>query len=244
MVSHRPVGARVLHEEEIQRRDLAVLGESDSCTTRHVRARAADVALFLAADAHHHRRIRLLREQRGYRHRYRTRAFAPEPATSELADQNDVGGSDADPSRDAGHRGCDALRRPMQIQFPVLPVRHGAAGLHGVVTRGLDHECFVEHEIGLREAALEIAERPFLERAPHWQPTAALVVGEIFLGPLHGFELGRSGTLCTGGRRLRRCPDVASASRVGASRAKAVERIHDEGKRCEVDTDGFNRCGG
>ena len=55
----------------------------------------------------------------------------------------------------------------VQIQLAVLPVGHRAARFHRVVTGGLHDEGFVEHEIGLLEAGLEIAERPFLERFAH-----------------------------------------------------------------------------
>ena len=60
----------------------------------------------------------------------------------------------------------------MQIQLAVLPVRHRAARFHRVMPRGLDDECFVEDEVGVLESRLEIAERPFLERASHRQTVA------------------------------------------------------------------------
>ena len=51
------------------------------------RARAADVVLVLARDAHHHRRVGLLREQRRNRHRDGARNLAAEAAAGVLADR-------------------------------------------------------------------------------------------------------------------------------------------------------------
>ena len=238
-----PYGARILHEKEIKCSDAAVLGESDTGAARHVRARATDVAFLLAADAHHHRRVGLLREQRRNRHRDRSVALAAEPAAGELADQHDVGWIDANPASDGGHVERHALRRAVQIQLAVLPVGHRAACFHRVVTRGLHDEAFIEHEIGFRETGFEIAERPFLDGFSHREPArVALVVGEVFCGPLQGLERRRRGRLTRCGW-LRRSPDVALAPGAGASRAKTVEWIDDERKRCEVDTDRFDgRC--
>jgi hypothetical protein len=240
MVAHRTIRARVLHQEQIERRDLAVLGESHSGAAGHIRARAADVALFLPADAHHHRRIRLLREHGGNCHRHGACALAAETAAGVFANQDDVRRGDADPARNAGNRGGHTLCGPMEIQLAVLPIRHRAARFHRVVTRGLHDEGFVENVIGLGETAFEIAEGPFLERATHRQTTAAaFVVREIFLGPLHRLERGWRGR-CARRRWSRGCPDVPVSASIWPSRTETVQRIDHPWQRREVDVDCFD----
>ena len=144
VIAHRPVRTAVLDDEEIEREDLAVLRKAGADAAGHVGARAADVAFFLAADAHHHRRVGLLREQRGNRHRHGAAALAAESAAGVLADQDDVFRLDADPSRDRINRAHDALGGAVQVELAVLPERHRAARFHRMMAgRGHD-ERFID----------------------------------------------------------------------------------------------------
>ena len=144
MIAHRSVGTAVLHDEEIEREDLAVLRKAGAQAAGHVGAGAADVAFFLAADAHHHRRVRLLREQRRNGHRHRAAALAAESAAGVLADQHDVLRLDADPSRHRVDGADDALGGAVQVELAVLPERHRAARFHRMVPGGGHDEGFID----------------------------------------------------------------------------------------------------
>ena len=118
--------------------------------------RAADVVLVLAGDAHHHRRVRLLREQRRDRHRDVARDPAAEAAAGVLADEHDVFRLDADPARDARHGLHRALRAGVQEQLAVLPVGHRRARLeHLVAGVRVPTHVSIEHERGVLEAGLD-----------------------------------------------------------------------------------------
>ena len=88
----------VADRAHVERGDAAVLGEADLHPAAHARTAAADVVLFLAADAHHHRRIRLLRQQHRNDQRDGAGDLAAEPATGVLADDDDVFGMGRRPS--------------------------------------------------------------------------------------------------------------------------------------------------
>ena len=64
-IAHLVVGTVIADHEHIERHDPAVPGKADLHTAVEAWTPAPDVLLFLAADAHHHRRIRLLGEECG-----------------------------------------------------------------------------------------------------------------------------------------------------------------------------------
>ena len=71
-------------------------------------------------------------------------------------------GRNADPARDRTDGLHRALRRAVHEQLAVLPVGHRRARFERLVTGRLADECFVEHEVGLLEARLDVAARPFV----------------------------------------------------------------------------------
>ena len=179
----------------------------------HVRARAADVALFLAADAHHHRRVRLLREQRRNGHRHGAAALAAESAAGVFANQDDVFRLDADPSRHAVNGADDALRGAVQMQLAVLPERHRAARLQRMMAGGRHDERLVEDQRRVLESRIEIAEGPFLGGLAH-RHLAVRGSSEVRLGPLQ--FLDRRARRLARGRRPRRCRRCGHWARPGA----------------------------
>src|SRR4029453_17128273 len=100
----------VAHREHVERGDVTVLREADLHPASYSGTAAADEMLFLAADSHHHRGIRLLRKQHGDEQRNGAGDFAAESSTGVLADDHDVFGRDTDPSGDARHRLGSTLR--------------------------------------------------------------------------------------------------------------------------------------
>ena len=187
----------------------------------HVGARAADVAFLLAADAHHHRRVGLLREQRRDRHRdgaARPCCRSRRRCTRRSA-RRPTGGM---PTQCATCRARDATLcvERVEEQLAVLPVGHRAARFHRVVPGGLHDEGLVEHERGGGEAGVEIAEGPLLERAC---PSAAALAAprrspRRSTSASRAWRRGRSGGALGAGRR-RRAPDVAVQPRVRPCRA-------------------------
>ena len=237
VVTHRPVRAAVLNNEEVERRDTAVRLEPDLRAAGHVRPRPPDVTLFLAADAHHHRRVCLLRQQRRNGHRHGASALAAETASGVLGDQHEILRLDADPACHGVHRTDDALGGAVQIQLAVLPVRHRAARFERMVSRGLHDECLVEHEVRVLELGLEVAERPLLQGGAHGQATLS-GVGEIRVGPLearHGRPLAWRG----GGR-----PHIAVGSSVGAPGTQTLDGVDDKRQRFDVEPNQLDRVGG
>ena len=101
--------------------------------------------------------------------------LAAEAAARVFADDaRPVRRCDADPSRHRRDRPHDALRRAVQIELAVLPVRHRRARFERLVARRLRVECLVEDESRLLEAGVEIAVRPlrpgFPDRAERRRP--------------------------------------------------------------------------
>ncbi len=241
VVAHRPVRSVVLDDKEIERGDAAVFREARLHPTGHIRARAADVAFVIAADPHHDRRIRLLREQRGNGHRHRSAALAAETTAGVLRDQHDLRRLDADPSRDRRYRLRNALRGTVQVELAVLPVRHRAAGFHGMVPGGLHDEGLVEHNRGALEAGIEVAVRPFLPRLADRQ-APFVCIGELLLGPFDGF--GRRGRVRPLAAGHRRAPCISGRAGVRPAGAQALQWINDERHRFEIDVDPLHGFGG
>ena len=173
-------------------------------------ARAADVVLFLAADAHHHRRVGLLRQQRRNRHRHGAGAFAAEAAAAVLADEHDVRRRRCRPSspadRPCGRRSassradtaCRSASRPSRCAFPSADGRWTA-----------------------RRRSRRRRRAAFLKpasRSPYDHSSGALPIGsapsgadgEILVGPLQRLDLRpRRRARRARRRRRRREPDVA-----------------------------------
>ena len=84
---------------------------------RNARPRAADEVLVLARDAHHHRGVGFLREQRRNRHRDRAWNLAAEAAAEYSLMMWTLCRRDAGPARDRGDRLHGALRRPVEKSF-------------------------------------------------------------------------------------------------------------------------------
>src|SRR5207248_11246487 len=103
------VGAVVADSVHVDRGDPPVFSEADLDASEDSRPRAADEVLVFARDAHHHRRVGLLREQRWNRHRDGARNLAAEAAAGVLADDHDLIRRRAGPARD----GCHGLYRAL-----------------------------------------------------------------------------------------------------------------------------------
>ena len=116
----------------------------------------------------------------------------------------------------------------------------------------LRHERFVEHEVGLLEAFLDVADDKRVgELADRHLAGAGLV--EVVFSPFPDLDLRRrrrrrrrgrragSGGHGRGRRERRTHPDVALRPRVRAVRPEAFNRIDDEGQRLEFDLDLFDR---
>ena len=212
----------------------------------HAGPRAADERLFLAADPHHHRRIGLLREQRGNNQRDACRDLAAEAAAGIFADEHDFAHVDVQPSRDGGHGLRRALRAGVNVDLAVLPVGHRAAGLERLMAGVRRDEGFIEHQRRILEPGVDVAVRPFVGRLAHRQ-TPVLRLREFLLGPLERSDRRRWRSWrrsSRDGRRSRRLyPDVSVRSGIGAAGAQGLERIDDEGKRFKIDSNLFNRFG-
>ena len=116
-----------------------------------------------------------------------------------------------------------ALGRSVHVAFSVLPIRHGAPWLHGVVGRTRGDEGLVEHECRVREARFDITVRPLRQGLAHGH--LALARGsEVLGGPLHLHDL----TLPH---------DVPVGPGVRPTGTQALERIHAERKRLVVHID-------
>ena len=81
-----------------------------------------------------------------------------------------------------------ALRRSVEIEFAVLPVRHRAARLHRLMAGRLHDERFIDDDRGGFEPGIEIAIRPFVRRPAHRQ-RAVRRVGKILVAPFQRPQL-------------------------------------------------------
>jgi hypothetical protein len=89
-IAHRVIRTVVANDEHVESRDPSLFREADFHTPLKARARASDEGFLLAADAHHHRSVRLLRQQRRDDHRHSTGDLAAESASGVFADENNV----------------------------------------------------------------------------------------------------------------------------------------------------------
>ena len=165
------------------------LCEADLGARVQRRTRAADVVLVFARDAHHHRRVRLLRQERRNRHRDVAGNAAAEAAAGVLADEDDCPvWRDADPARDRADRLHGALRARVQEQLAVLPVGHRRARLEHLMAGVLADPRLVEDERRVLEAGFDVAERPLVGVLAERQLPAGR--GEVCVGPLQLADLG------------------------------------------------------
>ena len=91
---------------------------------------------------------------------------------------------------DAEHGLRGALRARVDVNLPVLPVRHRRPGLERLVAGVGRDEGFVEHERGFLEASLEVAVRPGFRCALHHRQAAGVGLGQFRRRPLHFTDLG------------------------------------------------------
>src|SRR5579862_3547594 len=198
--------AVVADREHVERGDAAVLGEAYFHPRAHARTGAADIVFLLAADAHHHRRIRLLCQEHRDDQGNRASDLAAEAAAGVLADDDDVFGRHADPAGDAADGLRGTLRAGVDVHLPVLPVRHDGPRLERLVARVGRDVGLVEDERGLLEASVEVAVGPGLGRLAHDRQLVVASLGDLRFGVLQLFDLGtrRVLRLTARGRRRRR----------------------------------------
>ena len=166
--------------------------------------------------------------------------------------KHDLVGRDADPPRDRRDRLHRALCRRVHVQLAVLPVRHRGTRFERLVAGRLRHERFVEHEVGLLEAFVDVADHERVCELADRHLTRARLV-EVVFRPLPDHDLRRrrrcrrrgrragNGGRGRGRRERRTHPDVALRPCVRTVRAEAFNRIDDEGQRLEFDLDLFDR---
>ena len=226
------IRARGFDDEHVTGGDAAILLEAHLDPARVARAGAADVGLFLARDAHHHRTaVELLREQRRNRHRVRAGNLAAEAAAGVLADEDELLGLDADPARDGGDCAGDALRRAVEIELAVLPVRHRRARLERLVGGGLLLVVAFDDQIGFREALLHVAEDQRLGGGGVGRELAGVHLRHVVGRPLQRLEGVAD-------------EDVAFRAPVGAAWTQGLEGIDHERKRLVLHHDAFDGGGG
>src|SRR5207245_9590967 len=117
-------------------------------------APAADEILFLAADPHHHRHSSLLREKTRNNQRDGACDLAAKSPSRIFADENNVFGIYAQPSRNRRHRLSRTLRAAMNEDLAVLPVRHGGAGFQALMARIWRDKRLIHDESSVFESGL------------------------------------------------------------------------------------------
>ena len=227
-VTESGVRAVLLYDVQIDRSYPSVGSEADLDTPLKTRSCRSEEVLLGAADAHHDGPAGLLRHVRGDGHDGIPAAFRPESTAAVLGDEHQVLGLDAHVSGDPRHGAALALTRSVQIALAVLPIRHGAARLHGVVGMTRGHERLVEHESRIRKTALEVAVRPLGRGLAHRQ-RAVLGRREVLLRPLDFLQA------------LPRDHGVAAHLRVRAPGPQALQRIHRKRQRLQVHLDPRDR---
>ncbi len=151
-------------------------------------------------------------------------ALRAEPAPAVFRHEDEIFGIHADESGESRNDEALALAGAVEVALSILPVRHGAPRLHGVVRGAGGHEALVEHQGRLGEPLLDVSERPLRRRLAHRQlPLDG--GGEVVFRP---FDL------------LHTLPGDASVALdpgIRASRAQTLERVHRERERFQIHLD-------
>jgi hypothetical protein len=133
--------------------------EPDFHPPQNTRPRPPDKVLLFAADAHHHRRIQLARQNRRNNHDHGAGHFAAKPTARVFAHQHHLLRIQIHPARDRRSRLEGALRARVQIEFSVLPISHRGARLQALMAHVGRHKRFIQHQCGIAESRIEIAVR-------------------------------------------------------------------------------------
>ena len=220
---------------------LAVLREADFDARVERRTRASDHVLFLAAQTHHDRRAGLLCEERRNDVGNRSGRLAAISPAAVFADEDDVGRLEAQPSGDRVDRLNRALRREVDVQLAVLPVREARAALETLMARVRRDERLVEHQRRFLQARLDIAERPDrIGMFAHRQPAFG-VFSELLVGPFEILDLRKWRRLA--GRRRGAHPHVAFDARCRRAWAKRRNGIDIERQHVPANLDLLDRFG-
>ena len=118
----------------------------------------------------------------------------------------------------------------MEIELAMLPGGHRRPRFERLMARRLGMKRFVEDEIGLAKAGVDIAVRPLNT----WLAERHLTLvsaREVLRRPLHGLQLAAD-------------EHIAVASSVRAGGPQAVERIDHKWQRLEIERDSLDRLGG
>ena len=118
---------------------------------------AADVVLLFLVDAHHHRRVRLLREQRRDGLGDRTGDLAAEAAARVSLRMTTSLGSMPTQRATAGTVCAVLCVEQCMASLPVFPVRHRRSAFERQVGVGGGGEGLVEHERGFLEAGVDVS---------------------------------------------------------------------------------------
>ena len=116
--------------------------------------------------------------------------FTAKTTAGVRADEDDVLLIEVQPARHRADRLHDALRRAVDVQLAILPVRHGGAWLQRLMAGIRRDERLVEHERRALESGVEIPDRPFVRGRADRQP-ALRVLGGFSIRPFQLFDPGR-----------------------------------------------------
>src|ERR1019366_9183087 len=111
------IGTVVTNHEHVESCDPTLFGETDFHPSLKARTATSDEGLLLAADAHHHRRVRFLGQQGRDEHRDPAGDLATEPACGVFADENNFFRIDVQPSCDRGQRLRGALSARVNVDL-------------------------------------------------------------------------------------------------------------------------------
>ncbi len=133
----------------------------------------------------------------------------------------------ADPAGDRRDGSRQALRRAVQIQFAVLPVRHRRARFERLMDRVLLIRNVFDDEVRFLEAGVDIAPHRGFASLRISGPLTGSELIEVCLRPLDRLDLAAH-------------EHVAFGSSIRAARLEAIERIDHERQRFEVDSNRFD----
>ena len=164
---------------------------------------------------------RFLRKQRRDDVGDRARSLRSVTAAAVLADEHDVLRLQLQPAHDRHDRLHGALRRQMDVELAVLPVRHRRARLEALMAGVRRHERFVEDERRLLEAGLEVAVLTSSDRCPCPSAGGRHCTHRLRPGSISGPELPerRAADRELASGRIQTLPSTrADSSRLAAAR--------------------------